>query len=192
MADVHPNKAELRVLEVGYNRFLDLYEDVMNDNFRRRRPATRLAMIKDLCSVYSELIKYAPLEYILENAVRPHFKLIGKELVNFLRNLLLHFPYFESWQQIGFDKELITTLKASGSIDKFLTRVHPEELKYRFWEPAKKRMTYIEVHLNTAYSKGEFVWLEEMVPEKDGVKFLAIFMKDVLMTQVETLQKIDK
>ena len=96
MTDIHPTKAEFRVLEIGYNRFLDLYEDVMNENFMRKRPATRLAIVKDLCSVYSELIKYAPLEFVLENAERPHFKLMGKELINFLRNLLLHFPYFES------------------------------------------------------------------------------------------------
>lgn len=189
MPDIHPTKAEVRVLEIGYNRFLDLYEEIMHENFRKKRPSTRLAKVKDLCSIYSELIKYAPLEFLLENAERPNYKLIGKELINFLRNLLLHFPYYESWSQIGFDKALITTMEASGSIDKFLTRKHPEELKYRFWEPAKKRMTYIEVHLNTAYSEGKFVWLEEMVSERDGVRFLAIFMKDVLMTQVETLQR---
>jgi len=189
MPDIHPTIAEARVLEIGYDRFLNLYEEVMNENFRRKRPSTRLTKIKELCSVYSELIKYAPLEFVLENTQRPHFTLIGKEFINFLRNLLLHFPYYETWNQIGFDKALITTLEASGSIDKFLSREHPEDLKYRFWEPSKKRMTYIEVHLKTAYSNGEFIWLEEMVTEKDGVRFLAIFMKEVLMTQVESISK---
>lgn len=189
MPEIHPTKAEVRVLEIGYDRFLDIYTEIMSDSFWRKRPSTRLARVKDLCSVYSELIKYAPLQFILEHEERPHFKLIGKEFMNFLRNLLLHFPYFESWKQIGFDKALITTLESSGSIDKFLARKHPEDIKYRFWEPGKERMTYIQVHLDTAYSKGDFVWLEEMVPEKNGVKFLAIFMKQVLMTQVESISK---
>jgi hypothetical protein len=107
--------------------------------------------------------------------------------MNFLRNILLHFPYFDSWEQVGFDKALITSLESSGTIDKFLELEHREDLKYRFWESDKKRMTYIKVNLNTGYSKGEFVWLKEIIPEKNGIKFLAIFMHGVLMTQVESI-----
>jgi len=31
--DLRPNKAELEFLTVAYNRFYDLYEEVMNESF---------------------------------------------------------------------------------------------------------------------------------------------------------------
>lgn len=50
-------------------------------------------------------------------------------------------------------------------------------------------MIYIEVRLNTKYAEEEFVRLNDIISEKDGVKFLCIFMKDVLMTQIENIGK---
>lgn len=97
MADFHPTATEERLLSLGYSRFLDLYEEITDDKFWQEEAGLRLAKIKDICSVYTELLKYPPLEYVLANAKRPHYALIGRDFTSFLRNLLLHFPYFKNW-----------------------------------------------------------------------------------------------
>ena len=48
-------------------------------------------------------------------------------------------------------------------------------------------MTYISVSLPKDYTKGEKIYLRDMVPEKDGVKFSAIFMWDIMKAQVEDI-----
>lgn len=187
MSNIHPAEAEERVLKLGYNRFLDLYEEIISEQFWSEEPSMRLTKIKDICSVYTEMLKYPPLKHILANATHPHYMLVGKDFVTFLRNLLLHFPYFKTWSEIRFDKTLITTFETTGSIDKFLSKTHPEDIKYRFWDSKAKKMTYVEVHLNTKYANNECVQLNDIISEKSGVRFLCIFMKGILMTQIESI-----
>lgn len=189
MAQIHPTNNELKLLEMGYDRFLDLYEEIMSDHFWRKSPPYRLLKIKDMCAVYVELIKYPPINHALSSATRPHYKLVGKEFTAFLRNLLLHFPFFNKWSDIGFDKSFITTFESTGSIDRFLSRNHPEHVKFRFWESSKKQMTYVHINLGTKYSDGEYVWLRNIVPEREGVKFLCVFMRDVIMTQATNVNE---
>lgn len=188
MTNIHPTEDEQAFLDIGYNRFLDLYDEIMVDSFWRKRPASRLHTIKDIFSVYTELIQYAPLKFLLENNPRPHYQTIGKDLMKFIRNVLFHFPFYTKWSDIVFTKSLILTFGTSNSsIDKFLSRSQTEEIKYRFWEEKIKKMTYIVVNIPDSYQSGGTVYLKDIVSEKDGVKFCLIFMRDVLMTQVESI-----
>jgi hypothetical protein len=192
MAEIHPTSEELRLLKIGYSRFLDLYTEIIDDEFLKKHAGYRLRGIKDICTVYTELLKYPPLADVFVTETRQNYSLIGKEFILFLRNVLLHFPYFEKWSEIGFDQSLITTFERTGSIDKFLSKNHPGNLKYRFWNADVKKMTYVQVHLDTKYNEGEFVKLADIISERDGIKFLCIFMKDILMTQVEYVEKVNK
>lgn len=185
---MHPTREEEHFLKLGYNRFLDLYDEIMTDSFWRRKPETRLHAIKDIFSVYTELIQYEPLRYILEKNPRPHYQTVGKDLMKFIRNILFHFPFYTKWSDIVFNKSLILTFNTSNSsIDKFLTRPQSEEIKYRFWEEKTKKMTYIAVKIPDNYQTGDEVRLKDIVSEKDGVKFCLIFMHGVLMSQVESI-----
>lgn len=164
----------------------------MDDNFSKIPPDERLRYIKDICSVYTELLKYPPFEFIFKATARPDYSLIGREMTSFLRNLLLHFPYYRNWSEIGFDKSVITTFEKSGTIDKFLSKEHSKDIKYRFWDSSTKKMTYVQLHLDSKYRDGEFIMLNSIISEGEGVKFLCIFMKDVLMTQVDNVSKISE
>lgn len=187
MTDIHPTKKEEMFLKLGYNRFLDLFDKIMLDTFWEESAEQRLLLIKELCSTYVELLKYEPIDFLINESNRLNHKLVGADFIKMLRNLLLHFPFFKEWNEIEFSRDLITGMENSGSIDRFMLKSHPKCIKYRFWEPVSKKMTYIEVKLDQGYSDGKDVKLKNILPEKDGVKFLSIFMRDILMTQIEKL-----
>lgn len=50
---------------------------------------------------------------------RPHIEgIIADDLFSFIRNTLLHFPIFESWNEVYINKNLATWSKV-GQIDRF-------------------------------------------------------------------------
>ncbi|MEK7638955.1 MAG: hypothetical protein AAB388_02205 [Patescibacteria group bacterium] len=185
----YPSKQEEKFLALGYNRFLDLYKEVSSVGFWSKAKEERLLVVKELLSVYVELIKYRPLGFLLSNSKRPHTELVGKHLVGFLRNLLLHFPFYSSWEEIVFDKELITSVETCGKIDQFLTKEHPVDIKYRLWNHKSKEMVYIEVNLQTRYREGMEISLSSIIPEKEGVMLLSLYMYSILMSQVEEISE---
>lgn len=50
-------------------------------------------------------------------------------------------------------------------------------------------MTYIAISFPKGYTQGEKIFLKNMLPEKDGVKFSSIFMWDILKIQVEEINE---
>jgi len=73
------------------------------------------------------------------------------------------------------------------TIDRFLKKyAGHEEVKYRFWEPKKKQMTYMSISFPQAY-ENEKIYLKDIITEKDGVRFSLIMMLQVLNTQVESV-----
>ncbi len=54
--NLRPNKAEKEFLTLTYNRFYDIFEEVMNDAFWKKRKSYRFSRIKDGFAVYSELL----------------------------------------------------------------------------------------------------------------------------------------
>ena len=188
MNQIHPTKEEEEFLKIGYNRFLDVYEEIMSESFWHRKPTARLYVIKDAFSIYSELLQYEPLKLILKNNLRPDYQTVGKDLMKFIRNILLHFPFYTEWSDVIFNKSLILTFDTSNSsIDKFLSG--SKELKYRFWDAKVKKMTYIVIDVPDKYQAGDSIYLKDVVSEKDGVKFCLIFMHSVLMSQVESIKR---
>ena len=189
MTQIHPTKDEEAYLRIGYSRFLDLYDEIMVESFWHRKPTTRLYIIKDIFSIYNELIQYEPLRFALVSNPRPNYLTVGKELMKFVRNLLLHFPFFTKWSEIVFSKSLILTFdNTNSSIHKFLSKSYSDKIKYRFWEESIKQMTYVTISLSGEYQSGKEVFLKDIVSEKDGVKFCVVFMHSVLMSQVESVR----
>jgi len=191
MTHLHPTKDEEIFLKIGYNRFLDLYDEIMTESFWRKKPETRLRVIKDVFGVYAELIQYEPLKYILENHPRSHYQVVGKDLMKFIRNILLHFPFYTKWSDIVFSKSLVLTFDVNNSsIHRFLSKPHSEEIKYRFWEEKPRKLTYVTVSFPAEYQAGNEVYLRDIVSERDGIKFCLMFMREVLMSQVESIDSV--
>ena len=74
------------------------------------------------------------------------------------------------------------------TIDKFLEKYKGhKEIKYRFWEEEKKKMTYLSINFPKEY-KNSKVYLKNIISEKEGVKFSLILMKNIIDTQVEEIK----
>ena len=187
-----PDTYELKFFNLAYNRFYDLQEEILDDVFWEKDKKYRYSRIKDIFAVYSELLNYEPISCIIEHIKqnRPPMEAeIASKLFKFIRNLISHFPFFDTWDDVYFDKELINWKGREETIHKFLDKYKETgEIKYRFWEPKKKQMTYLSIKFPNSYNNNQKIYLKDILEEKDGVKFSIIMMKQVLDTQVENIK----
>ena len=190
---LRPNQAEIQFLTLAYNRFYDIFAEVMDDSFWDKDSWYRFFKVKDGFGVYSELMNYEPLQWVLENMKisRPPMEAeIAKELFKFIRNVIVHFPFFHSWDDVWVNQSLTNWHKDSQFIDRFIRKYEGKELvKYRFWEEQKKKMTYLSIRFPEHYEDDARIYLKDILSEREGVKFSFILMKQVLNTQVESVNE---
>lgn len=188
-----PSKKEKIVLNLFYNRFYDLYDELMDDNLFKKTPEYRFLKIREIFSVYKELLNYEPikqyLNYIKSGGRPPLEGFIVDDLFSFIRNVLLHFPFFDKWDDVYISKAL-ATWNTKGTINKFLqksTKIKIDGkgiIKYRIWENSKKQMTYISINFPEKYGETNKIFLKNIISENDGIKLSICFMKKIIETQV--------
>jgi hypothetical protein len=194
--ELKPNKTELEFLTLAYNRFYDLYDEIMDDEFFAKNEWERYSKIKQAFDIYNEVLNYEPLKHVIEQlkTARPPMESeIGGELFRFVRNVISHFPYFNSWNSVWIKKTIVNWNKEGLTIDKFLIKYEGhQQVKYRFWEEQEKRMTYLKICFPQYYSNDSKIYLKDIISEKEGVKFSFILMRTIMDTQViEIKEKID-
>ncbi|NRT72069.1 hypothetical protein [Clostridium beijerinckii] len=197
--ELKPNEKEREALSLFYDRFYDLYEEVVNDDFINKDAKIRFYKLRESFSIYKELLSYEPIkEYInwMKKGGRPHFEgIIADDLFSFIRNLLLHFPIFDIWDEVYINKKLATWSK-EGQIDKFLTKGIKQKIdgkgtvKYRIWEERKKKMTYFCINFPEKYNDTN-IYLKDIISEEVGMKFCMALMRSILDTQVENAEVPD-
>jgi hypothetical protein len=187
--DLRPNKSELQFLSLAYNRFYDIFEEVMSDTFWQKDAWYRFTKVKEGFTVYAELLNYEPIKWVLDDLKKsrpPMESEIASGLFRFIRNVLLHFPFFDTWDDVWINKLIVNWCSEGRSIDKFLsTYTGKQTVKYRFWEADKKQMTYLSINFPQDYSDDAKIFLKDILSEKDGVKFSYILIKKIIDTQVE-------
>jgi len=184
-----PNKAEIQFLNLAYNRFYDLFEEVMDDSFWDKSEWERFSKIREGFAIYAEMLNYEPIKWVIEKlkTERPPMESeIGSDVFKFVRNIVAHFPFFEKWNDVWINKSLANWNKEGQTIDKFLKKYEGKsEVKYRFWEADKKRMTYLTISFPKEYLSDEKIYLKDIITEQEGVKFSFILMKQIINTQVD-------
>jgi len=190
--ELRPSKAELEFLKLAYNRFYDIFEEIMNDSFWKKDAWYRLSKAKKGFAVYSELLNYEPIKWVIEHMkkARPPMEAeIGGELFKTIRNIINHFPFFNSWDDVWINKSIVNWDKEGQSIDRFMEKYKGKDVvKYRFWEAEKKKMTYLSINFPKKYNSDTKIFLKDILSEKEGVKFSFILMKQILDTQVEEIK----
>lgn len=190
MKEIRPNAREILFLNLAYNRFYDLSEEIFENSFWSKDQFYRLSKIRDAFCVYAELLNYEPLKWELENIEKgrpPIESEIAKDLFKFIRNVLSHFPFFQSWEEIWISSELINWNKPEQTIDRFLKKnLQSGVVKYRFWEERAKTMTYVSINFPRQYDETK-LFLSDIISEKDGVKFSLVLMNRVLGSQIEEI-----
>lgn len=196
MEDTRPNKVEVEFLTLAYNRFYDLYEEVMNDEFWEKDERERFSKIKQAFAIYAELLNYEPLKHVIEHlkiARPPMESEIGSELFKFVRNVVSHFPFYNSWENVWINMSIINWYKKGLTIDRFLKKyAGHDEVKYRFWEENRKKMTYLSIRFPKNYSDNSKIYLKDIITEKEGVKFSFILMRKIIDTQVEEIKEMNE
>lgn len=108
------NKAEITFLTLAFSRFINIYMEIMSNSFWDENKYYRFSKIKDGFMIYTELLNYSlikdVIQHIKENR-HPMEAEIIKELFKTIRNILIHFPFFENWNEVWIDKSLVNWLK---------------------------------------------------------------------------------
>jgi hypothetical protein len=189
MNDKRPNKQEIVFLTQAYNFFYDICEEMHNESFWQKDPYYRFSRVRDAFLVYSEVLEYEPIEWFLETLkkARPPMEAeLSREFFLFIRNLLIHFPFFKSWDEMAFTKGLINWSKPGRTIDKFLLKFAGHDfVKYRVWDPQNKKFEYVTISFPKFYDDGTEIKLRNFMPEREGMIFSISLMRVVLDSQVE-------
>ena len=183
---IKPNNKEYQFLNLAYGKFFELTDKISNENFWKNSPEIRLLYIKDLISIYTELLNYEPIQYFIEELKekRPSLEAeISSDLLKFIRNIFVHFPVFKSWNEIYINLDLCTWNKSTGYITKFIDKYEKKDfLKYRTWQPKEKKMVYIDINFPTLLNKK--IYLKDLIEEHNGTIFLIAVMSNVLKSQL--------
>lgn len=185
------NTSEELFLNLSYNKFYDLQTEIYNPSFWEKSPIYRLGRISQLFSIYGEILNHKPMKEILEQIAKnrpPMESEISGQLFKFIRNVLAHFPFFDSWDEIWVNKNLINWNKKDQSIDKFLERFKgSKSVKYRYKEKNKEDFNYAVIKFHKTYDN-EKIYLKDIISEYDGVKFAIVMMLRVINTQVISIK----
>jgi hypothetical protein len=184
-----PNKTEMTFLTISYNRFYDLSQEMLKDDFWEKDGWYRLSKTKELFSVYAELLNYEPIKSEINRMkkTQPPMKadVVG-ELFKFIRNVIIHFPFFDSWDQIWINKPILGWYKEGQSMERFLEKYKTAgEVKYRIFKYSTKEMTYSAIKFPSHFENGEKVFLKDILSEKEGVLVSLNLMTQVLNTQIQ-------
>ena len=139
---IRPTQAEIEFLTLSYNRFYDIFEEVMSEKFLNNNALYRYSRIKDAFAIYTELLNYEPIKWVIEHlkTSRPPMESeIGSELFKFIRNVISHFPFFDSWDDVWINKNIVNWYREGQTIDRFIEKYKGHDVvKYRFWEANKR------------------------------------------------------
>lgn len=195
-----PNEKEIEALTLFYNRFYYLYDEIVDDSFSSKDASLRFYKLREAFSVFKEISNYEPVkEYLkcMKRGGRPFFEgVIADDLFSFIRNLLLHFPVFDTWDEVYINKNLATWDRA-GQIDKFLTKGlefkidNKSRVNYRIWEVKKKKMNYFSVNFPSEYNETTNIYLKDLITEEVGMKFCMALMRQIIDTQVKNPEDED-
>lgn len=184
--------AEELFLNLSYNKFFDICSEIYSKDFWTRAPEFRFYKISRAFSIYSEILEHEPFKGVLIwlSKYRPPMESeISGPLFKFIRNILAHFPFYDSWDEIWISKDLVNWRRPNQSIDKFLTEFAGNpQVEYRFMEGSTSGFTYVTIHFPKIYNN-EKIFLKDILKEEEGVKFALTMMIKVLNTQIESIKE---
>ena len=187
--DMRPSAKEIEFLNMAYSSFYDIFEEAFKEKFWDQDPQYRFFKIKKAFEIYAELLNYEPIKWVIDiiKVKRPPNEAeIGSDLFKCIRNILSHFPFFDSWDDAWVSKNTINWNREGQTIDRFFNKYESkEDVKYRFWDARKKEMTYLTICFPKKYDEDKKIYLRDILSEKDGIKFSFILMRKILDTQVE-------
>lgn len=175
------NKDFLRLLN---ERFIKLREKIMDDDFFLIDEDRKFSIIKEILTVYSELLKGNRIKELIKNKKKSkndNDDLFEYNFFNFIRHLLIHFPLYDNWNEVCFWESMINWSSNSWTMDPFL-RKNQENITINISRKDKSKK-YFNIYLNQNYSENQEIYLKDIISEKDAVVFLRWIIEDLVLTE---------
>ncbi len=192
---IHPNKKELEMLGLLYDKFFHLYEEIRSKEFLKLDAGIRFMKLSKMFAIYNEAQLYPPIRYVLDglDKIRPKSeKFIALNLFNFIRNVLAHYPVFDSWNEAYVTKNLApwsdkiknkSILRFLGDREKLDD--YNRNPKFRIFDNNNKKFEYFEIRFPSSLKDDDKVYLKDIFSEKVGIRFCIIFMMKYLSIQLK-------
>lgn len=188
------SETEELFLNLAYNKFYDISDEIFSADFWNESATYRLGRITQVFSIYAEILNHKPMKEVLESISKnrpPMEAEISGPLFKFIRNVLAHFSFFDSWDDIWISKQLINWFKSDQSIDKFLEKYKGrDQIKYRYKSNYTSDFTYVSINFPRQYNFSK-IYLKDIIKENEGIKFAITMMLRVLNTQVLSISSND-
>ena len=185
-------ESEELFLNLSYYKFFDICKEIYKQEFWEQSPQYRFYKISQAFSIYNEILTHEPFNGVLIwlSKYRPPMESeISGSLFKFIRNVLVHFPFYDTWDDVWINKDLVNWKKPNQSIDKFLEKFSGKpNVKYRFKETSKQGFTYVTINFPKNYNSNK-IYLKNIIKEEEGVKFALVMMIRVLNTQIELIKE---
>lgn len=184
---------EIEYLTLTVTRLKELGRIIFNEPFLNFSPKKRLSILKDLYSVYSEIYSMKFFKEIHgTDPLLIDFGDFQKHLVKMIRNVLMHFPYFDSWDEVHIKRSLVTlnlTPKSdgtfSGAIEKFFQKYSDKNYAIKLTEYGGNQIT-LKLLIPKGYIKNDEIYLKDIIEERYvglfSVGYFRILINNFLIT----------
>lgn len=183
-----PSKSEELFLNLAYDRFHALYEEITEDEFWDEDEVYRFSKVSNIFAVYTQLSSYMPIAVLLEAdklKSRSEETRAAGYIFRFLRNIFSNFPLFATWDEVWVSRTLVNWKKENSAIDNFLGEFSGHrEVRYQHWDSNKKSTRGISIFFPKEYNDDK-IYLKEILTERDGVMFSVTMMWQILTSQVQ-------
>lgn len=183
---LYPNAAEEAFMKQAYLAFYDARDRYYAD--LSLTPEQRFALITKILSLYSECLLYKPIRMYVEHIeqTRPPGEGTAYRYLEIIRHLLVHFSFFDSWDQVMFNREIITWQNKHSKIDTFLAEFDGHEpYKWRVWDAEGKTMEYgYKLNFPQDYRKGGDIFLRDLIEQDKGIDFSILLIELTLKSQL--------
>jgi hypothetical protein len=180
----HFNKYQIEYIEKMHDKIHKIYAGLNSTD----KPDIRLLWYKELLAIFSEMVKINRFKTRIDS-FEPYMKDMV-DLVQFIRNLLFHFPYFSTWDEVVItynqafaqqqndpsgnrkDRELV--------VAKFLNpNNHRESFFLRLKYLSEEDFIEDKIMFPKPDSKDEAVYLKNIIKENKGLKCIIAVMQQI-------------
>lgn len=172
-------------MELAFERFL-----YVKDNLRRDTTISpiRLLCLKEIFSIFDEInrIEDVRLSFSDPKALDPLF-----ELVTFVRNVLLHFPLFDKWEQIFISSEIASEMMSNrkgGQIAKYLDN-NLNKIDIPFSADYAGGEIEAQINLSAIKISPQLTYLKDIISEQDVISILIDILEHLFTGKADIIDK---
>jgi hypothetical protein len=176
--DDFPKQNQIHFLNLAFSR----YHKVIDELDVSKSEKENFLLIKEVLSIYTELERYWPVHQTLK-AAPENFQQIAS-LFKVIRNLVLHFPFFDSWSDIQFNKELILAMDPSNaSIDRYFKKT--DHIEFFFKLGHENMLEEGKILAPMGYNENKMVYMRDILSLESAIILIKGVTYIILMNCIE-------